>query len=208
MKDIKMINGIDISHFNQVTDFSAVAKAGIDFAFVKATDGTDFIDPKLEYNFNGCRDAGIITGIYHFYRPDKEPVDQAFILNKIAKKLNPAMIAVDVEPSGNPDGWLKLSPQDRATSVKIFLGVVQSNSGKKPILYSTEDFLGNTLSNLRLDMPLWLARWSDKQPEKKWTFWQNSNSGKIPGIVGPVDTDQFNGTAMDLSELNGQLKLL
>jgi lysozyme len=27
-----------------------------------------------------------------------------------------------------------------------------------------------------------------------WTFWQYTSSGSVPGIVGRVDLDHFNGT--------------
>jgi hypothetical protein len=48
------LSGIDVSHFQGEIDLRAVAAAGVHFAFIKATEGLDDVDPRL-----------LRTGSYH-----------------------------------------------------------------------------------------------------------------------------------------------
>jgi hypothetical protein len=41
------LSGIDVSHYQGEVDWPAVAVSGVRFAFIKATDGVDDIDPRL-----------------------------------------------------------------------------------------------------------------------------------------------------------------
>jgi GH25 family lysozyme M1 (1,4-beta-N-acetylmuramidase) len=55
--------------------------------------------------------------------------------------------------------------------------------------------------------PLWLAEYRQNEtPQlplnwKRWTFWQYSQNGRVAGINGSVDLNQFNGTAEQLRAL-------
>ena len=42
--------GVDVSHFQGVIDWPAVAKSGVQFAMIKATEGTGFVDPRYVAN--------------------------------------------------------------------------------------------------------------------------------------------------------------
>lgn len=46
-------------------------------------------------------------------------------------------------------------------------------------------------------MPLWVREYKglpDLNNQPKWTFWQHSNQGKIPGISTTVDLNVFYGS--------------
>jgi len=60
--------GIDVSHWQGDIDWKKVKGDGIDFAFVKATDGNNWIDPNLKANASGANAAGLTVGVYHFAR--------------------------------------------------------------------------------------------------------------------------------------------
>ena len=54
-----------------------------------------------------------------------------------------------------------------------------------------------------LEADLWAASYTalpylPTGPWNTWTFWQRSSSGRVPGIAGNVDLDDFNGTTLDL----------
>ncbi|MDK8193954.1 GH25 family lysozyme [Paenibacillus sp. UMB7766-LJ446] len=57
---------------------------------------------------------------------------------------------------------------------------------------------------------LWIARYSntkvpDDQPAwKNWTIWQYSDAGKVPGITGNVDLNEFNGNLTELKKRYGK----
>ena len=43
---------------------------GIDFAFVKASEGETLRDPQFDHNWAAAKAAGLTRGAYHFYRAD------------------------------------------------------------------------------------------------------------------------------------------
>src|SRR5215210_856039 len=57
---------IDVSHHNGAIDWPAAAGAGIALAFVKATQGTRFVDPKFRRNRCDAERAGVLVVPYHF----------------------------------------------------------------------------------------------------------------------------------------------
>jgi lysozyme len=56
--------GIDVSHWNGVTDWSKVAASGISFAFIKATQNS--VDKMFLENVKGAKAAGLLIGAYHY----------------------------------------------------------------------------------------------------------------------------------------------
>src|SRR5690606_30808246 len=71
------VHGIDVSRHQGTIDWHAVARAGTRFAFIKATDGGDHLDPKFHENWQRAREAGVPRGAYHFVywcRPAHEQV--------------------------------------------------------------------------------------------------------------------------------------
>ncbi|KAI9449737.1 glycoside hydrolase superfamily [Lactarius psammicola] len=62
--------GIDVSHFQGTLDWNSIRASGVVFAYIKATEGTTFIDPNFSQNYIGATNAGVIRGAYHFAHPD------------------------------------------------------------------------------------------------------------------------------------------
>ena len=62
------LRGIDVSKWNDKINWTAVAKSGIRFAFVRAGVGASkggfTLDPKFAVNVNGAHEAGIGVGVY------------------------------------------------------------------------------------------------------------------------------------------------
>ena len=53
------VQGIDVSYFQDDIDWQKVSDAGIRFAFIKATEGGDRLDPKFLANWRGAKAAGM-----------------------------------------------------------------------------------------------------------------------------------------------------
>src|SRR3982751_3375048 len=66
------VAGIDVSHWQGTINWASVAAAGKQFAFTKATEGTTYVDPTLATNTSGAKNAGLLTGVYHFAHPDTD----------------------------------------------------------------------------------------------------------------------------------------
>lgn len=61
------VHGIDVSHHQGEIDWAAVAGDGVGFAFIKATEGGDFVDPRFAKNWTASAKAGVPRGAYHFF---------------------------------------------------------------------------------------------------------------------------------------------
>src|SRR5215213_4444512 len=72
-----VVKGIDVSNHQDRIDWSRGRADGIAFAYVKASEGTTFADPKYAAHVTGAKAARIRTGAYHFARPDTRSSDPA-----------------------------------------------------------------------------------------------------------------------------------
>ena len=86
------VHGVDVSRFQGEIDWTRAANSGVEFAFIKATEGGDRVDPKFKDNWRATRRAGIPRGAYHFYYFCRPAKDQAewFIKNVPAECGSPA----------------------------------------------------------------------------------------------------------------------
>lgn len=182
-----MIPGIDISHFNGAIDWAKVATAGVGFAYIKATEGSTFEDPRLYENKRGCKDNGIPFGYYHFMT-DSDPKQQAaeFSLADPFQAPLPPMIDIEL-------------PSIHAGMVQDFLMELFSprpNIRIPAVLYLPSSML-EEFEGLEV-WPLWVAEWKAPAPRVRpwssWTFWQWSDRGAVAGIDGEVDLNWFDGT--------------
>src|SRR5690606_12923327 len=79
------IYGIDVSHHQGLLDWQRIKETGIAFAYVKATEGEDWVDRCFYYNWQQMAKAGIIRGAYHFFRGHTDPIAQAQFFIKTVK---------------------------------------------------------------------------------------------------------------------------
>jgi len=202
------VKGIDVSHYQGVIDWSAVSKSGIEFAFIKSTDGVAKTDPMFCRNWQAARDNGIRRGAYHFFRAEQDPERQAQLFLAMLKgewgELPPVL---DFELSGG------VSNEEGLSRAKTWMIEVKEATGLKPILYTGPAFWRSTMKDACNfgNFPLWIAHYT-AAPEpslprawNRWAFWQHSEKGTVPGINGPVDLDLFNGNLMELDHLCGRI---
>src|SRR5690242_5333217 len=76
-KHMPRIFGLDVSHHQGTLSWPSIASGGVEFCFIKATEGTSFVDDKFERNWRGAQDAGLFRGAYHFGRVGSDPATQA-----------------------------------------------------------------------------------------------------------------------------------
>src|SRR5262245_764947 len=91
--------GIDVSHHDGTIDWSAVKSGGIDFAIMKATESTNFVDPMFATNWAGAGQSKIVRGAYHFFRPAADAVAQAdfFVQNAGIPGAGDFPLTIDLE---------------------------------------------------------------------------------------------------------------
>ncbi len=194
------ILGVDVSHYQPQVAWTKLKASGVQFAFIKATEGASAMDPSFEMHWQNAKAAGVLRGAYHFFHPSADPVSQARNFCATMGKLD----ALDLPPVMD---WEVTDGEPAASDLangKIFLEEVERISGRKPIIYSGPYFMqemGVTVTFAQY--PLWIAHYTNKCPLvpfpwAQWAFWQNSGGASVPGVVGACDTDMFNGTLSDL----------
>ncbi len=198
------VDGIDVSFYQGVIDWNQVAQSSVKFAIVRIGDGLGE-DDQFENNWNGARNAGLIRGAYQFFRAARDPDAMADIVIRKVGRLGPGDLPVVLDLEG-------ASIQDQAPATVIanarrWLAAVEAGTGKRPIIYTGfyvwRDQIGDPDFS---EYPLWIAAYVNRCPDisdhwNRWTFWQTSDSGRIPGIDGNVDTDLFNGDLAALQRL-------
>jgi GH25 family lysozyme M1 (1,4-beta-N-acetylmuramidase) len=198
------LQGVDVSRYQQSVDWSQVAEAGNAFAFMKATEGTTFVDSTFAANWAGTQAAGMFRGAYHFFHPELDPTAQANFVASTVGPLGPndMPIVCDLETKGGV-------PDDQIVANAItFLQAVAQLTGKTPILYVSPGFLSD-LSGLE-SYPLWVANYGVNCPRMPpgftaWLFWQSGETGSVAGVSGAVDVDSFNGAVSDLMAFVGEV---
>jgi lysozyme len=204
------MSGIDVSHFQQEIDWQQVRRAGVSFAFIKATEGVTVFDSVFNQNWRKARMASVMRGAYHFFRPQVDADAQArFFLDKLKGDPGDLPPVLDVETLTDGTTFDQL-----LGGARVWVDVVKKALGCQPILYTGSAFWRKTLKNCSrfTDCPLWIAHYTTGPNPivptawSKWTFWQFSQLGQMSGIKGKVDLDVFNGTASDLQALRIQPK--
>jgi GH25 family lysozyme M1 (1,4-beta-N-acetylmuramidase) len=200
------VKGIDVSYYQGTIDWAKVRGAGVEFAFIRVSDGANYIDPKFEAYWAGSRAAGIVHGAYQFFRPGQDAIAQAdLLLGKIGTpKPDDLPPVLDVEAA---DG---LSASQVAAKVKAWVDHVAAKLGRAPIIYTGYYFWRDSVGAANLtSSPLWHAQYSTATcptiapPWQDWAFWQYTSTGSINGISGGVDVDRWNGNRASLDAFIG-----
>ncbi|WP_370591386.1 GH25 family lysozyme [Saccharopolyspora montiporae] len=196
------VEGIDVSNHNGDIDWKQVKADGKEFSFVLASDGTSFSNPMYDEQYHGAKDAGLITGAYHFARPDDSgAAEQANRFLDVAQYQNdgktlPPVLDLEVDP--NSGGCYNKSVDEMHAWTDEFSATVKDRTGHEPIIYANPSFwqqcMGSTDSYG--DHSLWLASYGVDEPQipngfNDWDFWQYSESGSVAGIEGDTDLNIY-----------------
>lgn len=180
--------GIDVSHHQGRIAWSLLPRQGVDFAYIKASEGGDFRDRLFAENWRGARTAGIPRGAYHFFTLCRPGADQAAnFIAAVPREADVLPPAVDLEHLGNCSR--RVTVDAFHAELNAFIGRVEPHYGKSVLLYLTAEFDETYEVSARVNRPLWL-RSLVLQPSfgtRRWQLWQVSNFRKLRGIDGRVD---------------------
>jgi lysozyme len=186
--------GIDVSYHQDTIEWGKVHRAGIKFAFIRVSDSLTVDDPQFTRNWTEARTHRIARGAYQYFRPDQDALAQADkLIAAIANDKGELAPVIDVETTGG------LRPKQIAKQVTLWIDRVRVRLGVEPIVYTSPDFWRDEVGGADLSsQPLWVAHYTKDCPRvpspwTRWTFWQYSKSGRVPGIKGPVDLDVYQG---------------
>ncbi len=161
---------------------------GVDFAYIKATEGGDFRDRLFAANWRGAGEAGIRRGAYHFFTLCRAGSDQAAnVIATVPRETGMLPIAVDLEYMGNCGR--AVSVDQLHAELAAFIRAVEAHYGQRVALYLTREFDEAYQVSARVPRQLWLRRlvFEPAWAERPWTIWQVSNFRRLRGIEGRVD---------------------
>lgn len=194
------VRGIDISRHNGNIDFEKVKNNGIDFVFIKASEGTTHQDTLFSTNFREARKAGLKTGAYHFFRFDKDGVDQALNFLSVVGPHYPELgLVIDVEKTGNPSNVPTEDVKRRLQSMVEYMNLL----GHRIMIYTNFEGYYDYIEEILPGYPLWICRFKENPINAEWTFWQYDHHGKIDGVKGDVDLNAFCGSRADWERFLG-----
>jgi lysozyme len=195
--------GLDVSHYQKRIDWEAVAHSPrFKFAYIKATEGSNWTDTQFQRNWRRARAAGLRVGAYHFFtfcRPGDEQARHFLSVLPRARRMLPPV--VDVEFVGN----CRSDPDAAAVrkSLGAFLTAVERRLHRRPIIYADDVAQDRFLRGADFHYPLWVPSRGAEPPASgdPWTFWQVDDKAAVPGVPTPVDMDVFGHELAGLDEL-------
>jgi lysozyme len=199
--------GIDVSHWQGDINWGLVKNNDISFAYIKATEGTDYVDQKFSKNVREAKKAGILIGAYHFCTPAdiKDSINEAnHYINIVNKYTN--FDYLDLPPVIDIEKNNGLAKNQISKIIRTWVDKVEAETGVQPIIYSYAHFIKDYLDASLNNIPLWLAHYDsiklpDFLPWRHWMFLQYTDKGQVSGISGNVDMNEFSGGKKELNWL-------
>lgn len=186
-----MLTIIDVSGWQGDINWSRVKQSGITLAFVKATEGASFTDPRFDANRREAEALGIRLGAYLFASPGaSSPSAQADHFAKVVGTLRRRELrpVIDLE-TGRPS-------QTEGFARELTQAILK-RLHCTPLLYSYQAYLSAMGLRRPIGGGLWLASYSRNdgrdygadvpKPWKHWVAHQFTSKGHAAGIAGSVD---------------------
>jgi len=199
-EDVYPVRGVDVSSYQGEIDWHTLSSQNISFAFIKATEGSSFVDPCFEYNYSEAQKCGIPVGAYHFFSYDSPGKTQAENFIKAVRPFEGMLPPViDLEFYGDK----KKDPPDReyvSEELSDMLAALEEHYGLKPIIYATEFSYKLYISGEYDGYDIWIRDVFASpilSDGREWTFWQYADRETLDGYNGKekhIDMNVFCGS--------------
>ncbi|HZG83819.1 GH25 family lysozyme [Paenibacillus sp.] len=193
----KHIKGIDVSRHQGAIDWMKMRAAGVQFVYIKATEGVTYTDPKLKEHYAGARRAGLKIGFYHYARIYNDPRKEVENLLAATKELQHDLpFALDIER--NEDDFEKHRDKYNRTFITDFcrrwLQHLEKLTGENPIVYTYTAFTKTYLDKTLSAWPVWIAHYDVKTPGEngvwdRWAIHQYTSSNDGLPYNGRLDVN-------------------
>ena len=178
--------GIDISHYQGNINWNEVIKgdSSISFVYCKATEGLNLVDRHWKQNRKQLIDLNVPHGAYHFFRPKSSAKEQAlFFLSNYQSTQSDLPPVLDAETD-------EVSNHDLISAMKIWLEIIEKQTGKRPVIYTSYHMYSTFLKTAFKDYKFWVANYSyipSRFKDEQIIHWQFTDEGEVNGIKGNVD---------------------
>lgn len=186
------MNGIDISDWQSDIDAGAVAG---DFVICKATEGTGYVSPSCDRQYQAAKKAGKLLGVYHYANGVDAAAEADYFLNNVSGYIGEAILCLDWESQNNP----KFNKGGDAAWIKSWCDRVYAKTGVKPLVYISASY--RSLADGIGDYGLWIAQYANNDAtgyqDAPWNegaytcaIRQYSSCGRISGYSGNLDLNK------------------
>lgn len=179
--------GVDVSRYQEDVDFKKLKEQHIDFAYIKATEGSTHVDDSFKEKWKAAEEADMLTGAYHYFSYYQPGAAQAEYFIKTVGDLKGHLIpAIDMELTVEE----VYNPPEKDVVVrglKAFVAVLEEKYKVKPIIYARKDYFEKYLADDFADYPKWVTNYyfpAFLDYGDSWTFWQYTDKGKLEGYSG------------------------
>lgn len=189
------MQGMDVSGWQPANVTCAVQQ--YDFAIVKVTEGTGFINASWQTQAACVTGRGKALGLYHYADGGNAVAEADFFTRTARSYIGKAALFLDWEKDNNVS-W------GDGTWVSAFVNRVHATTGVWPLVYVQASALGQIPSSVREHCGLWVAQYASNAAtgyqSAPWLYGrygeamrQYSSNGRLAGYSGPLDLDVFRG---------------
>lgn len=204
------VNGVDVSAYQGQVDWDTLSSQDIDFAYIKATEGSTFKDSCFEYNWKEAGETDLRIGAYHFFSFESSGEKQAanFIdsVDAIPMMLPPV---IDVEYYGKYQNEDDIDVVEIRAELRNMINILKEEYGVNPVLYVSEETYNTIVAQEFTDCDIWYRSVYGKiDGDLDWTFWQYSNRHRLNGYEGEepfIDMNVFYGTKEEFESYGTQI---
>ncbi len=194
------VRGVDVSSYQGEIDWETLSQSEIDFAFIKATEGSSYKDRFFEKNIEGIAETELAAGAYHFLSFESDGAAQAEnFIDSVKREDITLPPVIDLELYGEYANTPPSSPKVRRILDEMITRLYVEY-GEYPIIYTNRRAYTLYVSGEYKNCDIWICDIVKKPtlPDgREWTFWQYSHTEQLPGYDGEekyIDMNVFNGS--------------
>lgn len=199
------VKGVDVSEYQGEVDWDKIKEQNIDFAFIKATEGSKGKDNSFDKNYEKLKNMDMLLGLYHFFSFESLGEEQADnyikVVGNIENDENLMLPIIDIEYYSY---YKKVKPNKEWVTKELqkMLDKLEKTYRVKPIIYTTMEFYQEYIEGEFLEYDIWIRNILTKPDleNREWKFWQYTGRGKLEGYNGEekyIDLNVFNGSKED-----------
>lgn len=190
--------GVDVSNYQGEVDWTRLEEQGVQFAYIKATEGSGHIDESARRNIENSAKTDIKRSCYHFFSFDSSGHTQAKnFISVVGRDEIDLPPVVDIEYYGDK-AFSKPTREETEEILLPLLNELEEYYGGRPVIYTTLPVYYRYVKPIcGKDYPLWI-RCKQTEPDfVDWSFWQYDDQSELDGYYGDeryIDFNVFNGS--------------
>ena len=182
------VKGVDVSEYQGEIDWDKIKSQGIDFAFIKATEGSTSKDNYFDTNISKLKQMdNILVGCYHFFSFETKGEEQAQnYINVVGNVENDNSLIIPIVDIEYYSYYKKAKPSKEwvLEELQNLLNKMEEQYRVKPIIYTTMEFYNDYIKGNFEEYDLWIRNIITKPDleQKEWKFWQYTGKGRLERI--------------------------